>query len=202
MRKKQEPDQESDQEKKKVFFFFSLSFSCFLDRFLGRVLFFLFSCFPTFLFSFINYHLCTLEAEARCKGNCNFEAEFRCTAVLQKLRLDVKETVPQELRLDVQETVVLPRTGQLDEPLQQFDKLMIALYCLYLVCEIPEPLCQGPNSKKRKKQTQIIVFSIIPVRSPYNFNVWRYFSKKASFVLFMEKKTFVHVQRRVLSQDD
>ena len=38
--RKQELDQESDQEKKKVFFFFSLSFSCFLDRFLGRVLFF------------------------------------------------------------------------------------------------------------------------------------------------------------------
>ena len=38
--------------RKESFFFFSWSFSCFLDRFLGRVLFFL-----TFLFSFINSHL-------------------------------------------------------------------------------------------------------------------------------------------------
>ena len=46
-KRKQELDQESDQEKKK-----KLSF--FLDHFLGRVLvFFLFSCFLTFLFSFL-----------------------------------------------------------------------------------------------------------------------------------------------------
>ena len=54
--RKQELEQESDQENKK-----KLSF--FLDHFLGRVLvfflFFLFSCFLTFLFSFINFHLCT-----------------------------------------------------------------------------------------------------------------------------------------------
>ena len=41
----------SDQEKKK-----RLSF--FLDHILGRVLVFLFSSFPTFVFSFINSHLC------------------------------------------------------------------------------------------------------------------------------------------------
>ena len=54
-------------KKKESFFFFSWSsscflfFSCFLDRFLGRVLVFLveflFPCFLTFLFSFINSHL-------------------------------------------------------------------------------------------------------------------------------------------------
>ena len=38
--RKQKLDQESDQEKKESFFFFSWSSSCFLDRFLGRVLVF------------------------------------------------------------------------------------------------------------------------------------------------------------------
>ena len=45
-------------KKKESFFFFSWSLSwstsCFLDRFLVE---FLFSCFLTFLFSFINFHL-------------------------------------------------------------------------------------------------------------------------------------------------
>ena len=64
-KKKQNLNQERDQEKEKVFSFFlvaflvervfSFFFPCFLDRFLGRVLVFLFSL--TFLFSFINSHL-------------------------------------------------------------------------------------------------------------------------------------------------
>ena len=49
--RKQELDQESDQENKKNR---KKKHSFFLDHFLGRVFVFLFSCFLTFLFSFIN----------------------------------------------------------------------------------------------------------------------------------------------------
>ena len=68
-KRKKELDQESDQENKKTtkkkrknFLFFLITFlveflfSFFLNRFLGRVLFFCFTCFLTFLFSFINAH--------------------------------------------------------------------------------------------------------------------------------------------------
>ena len=59
--RKQELDQESDQEKKKNFLFFLITcfeflfsslFSFFLDRFLGRALFFLFSNFLVFFYKF------------------------------------------------------------------------------------------------------------------------------------------------------
>ena len=60
-RKKRELDQESDQEKKKTRKKTRTSFSFFLGRFLvfliAFLVEFLFSCFLTFLFSFINSHL-------------------------------------------------------------------------------------------------------------------------------------------------
>ena len=61
--RKQELDQESDQGKKKVFSFFLVEFlfSCFLDRFLGRVLVFFYK-FPP---------LCDPNTQTRIKcGSC------------------------------------------------------------------------------------------------------------------------------------
>ena len=62
--KKNDPENKKTTKKKsKDFIFFLITFlveflfSFFLNRFLGRVLFFCFTCFLTFLFSFINAHL-------------------------------------------------------------------------------------------------------------------------------------------------